>query len=93
MSPGHQKTIGIFAYLERGVSSWDPDSKGLTGSEEAIVYFSKELAKKGHRVFVFGTAPSFSSHARTNPCFVRDLNAFFIPIDVGIVWRMAYLGP
>jgi tetratricopeptide (TPR) repeat protein len=48
-----EKSIAI--YCGPGVESWGPDTmaKGMGGSEEAIVYLSRELAKLGWQVIVY----------------------------------------
>lgn len=47
---------GSIAYFcGQAAESWGPDTldKGMGGSEEAVVYLSRELAKLGHEVVVF----------------------------------------
>jgi len=89
-------TIGIFTFNHPATGNWDPDSiqSGITGSEEAVIYLSKELAKLGYDVFVSGNPAPFSPHslATKNPRFVKtpyDDGTFF---DIGIAWRMPQCG-
>lgn len=92
----HSKgTIAIIAFKINGVAPWDPDSikKGITGSEEAVVYISLELAKLGYSVTVFGDPPknSFYSHESSNPKYLpidQFTNEF---VDIAIAWRMSGL--
>jgi glycosyltransferase involved in cell wall biosynthesis len=77
---------------ETGLGPWDPShtKTGITGSEEAIIYVSKELALLGYRVVVFANVPKDSIHSlpEANPRFV-DFD--FLPqtrFDIGISWRM-----
>lgn len=85
-----QKTIGIFTIKVPGLNPWDPDSihRGISGSEEAVIYASQELAKLGHRVFVFNEPPQGSVHSfpEANPRFINYLPNQ-IHFDVIIVCR------
>jgi tetratricopeptide (TPR) repeat protein len=49
----------IVFFCGRGYEDWGPHTldKGMGGSEEAIVYLTRELAKKGYQVTVFGEVP------------------------------------
>lgn len=85
------KTIGIFTYNCSASKPWDPDSikQGITGSEEAIIYMSQELAKLDYQVMVFGNPPANS------PYFKADANPRYVPLtyddgtqfDIAIAWR------
>jgi len=70
-----QKTIGIFTIKVPGLQPWDPDSihKGISGSEEAVIYASQELARLGYKVFVFNEPPQGSKHSlpEANPRFIN----------------------
>ncbi len=70
-----QKTIGIFTIKVSGLQPWDPDSihKGISGSEEAVIYASQELAKLGYKVYVFNEPPPGSRHSlpSANPRFIQ----------------------
>lgn len=87
-----KKTIGIFTAKVSGVDPWDPDSiqAGVTGSEEAVIYISTELAHLGYRVLVFGDPPTHSrySHPSENPRFVDLSFRNFPTLDIAISWRM-----
>lgn len=71
---------------------WDPDKikTGITGSEEAVIYMSNELAKLGYQVTVFALIPPNS------PYFAPTVNPRFVPLDyqenthfdIGIGWRL-----
>jgi glycosyltransferase involved in cell wall biosynthesis len=86
-----QKSVGIFTYAVRGLDAWDPDSisKGITGSEEAVIYMGQALANQGYKVVVFGCPPEGSRHSdpSANPRYVpvgyRDGTIF----DIAIAWR------
>ncbi len=89
----NRKTIGIFTGKRAEFKPWDPDTirSGITGSEEAVIYISEQLAKLGFNVIVFGDPPFQSrySHPEANPRFVSvDSASFGKPIDIGIAWRM-----
>ena len=45
----------IVYYVGTGIESWGPDSieQGIGGSEEAVIYLSRELARAGWKVTVF----------------------------------------
>ena len=49
----------VVFFCGKGYEEWGPHTldKGMGGSEEAIVYLSRELAKLGKRVTVFGEVP------------------------------------
>jgi glycosyltransferase involved in cell wall biosynthesis len=89
-----EQTVAIFTgwSVKR---SWDPDSikNGLTGSEEAVVYMSQELAKLGYRVVVFADVPSNSRHSslEANPRFVEFAYNDGTMYDIGISWRMPHV--
>lgn len=48
----------IVIYCGQGFEEWGPHTldKGMGGSEEAVVYLSRELAKLGYEVTIFGEA-------------------------------------
>lgn len=86
-----QKTIGIFTYYGSAAKPWDPESikSGITGSEEAIIYISKELATLGYKVTVFANPPTDSIHSlpTANPRYVPfDFNDN-TKLDIAIAWR------
>jgi tetratricopeptide (TPR) repeat protein len=91
-----EKTIGIFTYLTPGAQPWDPDSvkSGITGSEEAVIYISKQLASLGYKVTVFGAPPENSSHSleTANPRYVPLSFREKDPLDIAIVWRIPTWG-
>ena len=95
LSERKHPTIAIFAFRHEKMTPWDKDNieKGLTGSEEAIVYISDELVKLGYKVTIFNDPPQDSkySSAQANPRFVpmnfRDGTVY----DIGIVWRILEL--
>jgi glycosyltransferase involved in cell wall biosynthesis len=88
-----KKTIAIYCYM--GSLIWDADSKCLNGSEEAVVYISRELIKYGYHVLIFGNPPSNSKHRLpcANPqyvyankfdAYVNEYKYFF---DALVIWR------
>lgn len=95
---GCSKTIGIFTYIVPESDPWDPDSiiKGITGSEEAVIYISQQLALLGYQVIIFGNPPKDSCHSlpTANPRFVSldyPLNFPNSPkFDIAISWRLPW---
>lgn len=83
--------IVIVTYKVAGAAPWDPESikSGITGSEEAVIYISHELAQLGYQVTVLGDPPKHSPHSSpdSNPRFVdfnyRDGTTY----DIAIAWR------
>lgn len=87
-----QKTIAIATYKCYGAPPWDPESikSGITGSEEAVIYVSRELAEIGYRVLILGDPPKNSRHSQpgANPRYVDvDFNDG-TRFDIAISWRM-----
>lgn len=85
-----QKTIGIFTCY-CGLKPWDADSiaSGITGSEEAVIYLSQELANLNYEVVIFGDPPENSLHSKpdANPRYI-SLNADDgRKFDFAIAWR------
>lgn len=91
-----RKTVAIFTWDCNGGVPWDPDSihQGITGSEEAVVYMSKELAALGLTVTVFGNPPPGSKYmeANANPRFLPYAADDGRRFDFAISWRMANIG-
>lgn len=91
-----QKTIGIFTFIIAGTTPWDPDDikKGITGSEEAVIYISDELVKLGYKVVVLGNPPQNSPYSRSesNPRYIQDNPADDTVYDIGVAWRLPELG-
>jgi glycosyltransferase involved in cell wall biosynthesis len=91
-----QQTLAIFTGKTQ-VGAWDPDSikKGITGSEEAIIYISQKLAQLGYQVTVFGDPPAHSpyTHETCNPRYVPIEFPYSAPFDIGISWRMPQVAP
>ncbi len=89
------KTVGIFSAHVNGLKPWDPDSieSGITGSEEAVIYASQKLAKRGYRVLVYNTPPQKSIHskAEANPRFL-NYESYQAPLDIAIICRNPHLG-
>lgn len=86
-----KRTIGFFTYQGCGGKPWDPDSikSGITGSEEAIIYMSKELAELGFAVTVFANPPDNSSYSlpTANPRYVPCIVNEDTKLDIAIAWR------
>lgn len=90
-------SIAIFTFPVANLAPWDPDSihGGITGSEEAVIYMSQELAALGYRVTVYGDPPEGSRFKD------RDANPRYLPLstpldqkfDIGIAWRMPQAAP
>jgi glycosyltransferase involved in cell wall biosynthesis len=91
------RTIAIFTGKVQGLPPWDPDSirSGITGSEEAVIYISQQLAELGFKVFVLGDPPPQSAHSdpQANPRFLSiDHARFHTKVDIVIAWRMPTIG-
>lgn len=87
-----QKTIAILTRFVPQTKPWDQDSvkTGLAGSEEAVVYMAKELAKLDYKVLVFGKPPANSphSHPEANPRYFNPHKIHFKDkLDIIISWR------
>lgn len=87
-----QKKLAIVTYHCLGMQQWDPESinSGITGSEESVIYISKELALLGYQVYVLGNPPPNSPHSKeeANPRYVgTDFNDG-TRFDIAISWRM-----
>lgn len=86
-----KKTIFIFA-LSNIKDAWDPDSikKGITGSFEAVIYLSEQLAKLGYQVTVFGNPPKLSPYTEitANPRYVATDYLPITKFDYAIAWRL-----
>ncbi len=86
-----QKTIGIFTCY-CGLAPWDPESisSGITGSEEAVIYLSHELAKLDYKVVVLADPPANSIHSlpEANPRYI-SLNSYEgMKFNIAIAWRI-----
>lgn len=88
------ETIVIATYKVQGATAWDPDSikSGITGSEEAVIYISRELAKLGYKVTVLGDPPKNSPHseANANPRYVHFNSRDGTIYDIAIAWRTPF---
>lgn len=86
--PSYNKTIAI--YCVQGFQ-WDTGTAGLNGSEEAVVYLSRELALLGYKIFVFSNPPQDSSDRIqfSNPQFmyVSEFPKDNVNFDILIIWR------
>lgn len=89
------KTIGIVTYKVASLKPWDPESvhKGITGSEESVIYVSKKLADLGFKVVVFGDPPAGSIHSsiEANPRFLSLDRPYTGFLDIAISWRMPHI--
>lgn len=85
-------TIGIYTFAVNGQKAWDPSSvkTGITGSEEAVIYMSEELAKLGYQVVVIGSPPENSPYSapEANPRYVPFDYKPEQKFDIAISWRM-----
>ena len=77
-------------YKIPGEKPWDPSSlqQGISGSEEAVIYMSEELAKLGYRVTVLGNPPA-DSPPTANPRYIDIEHDDGIKYDIAISWRKA----
>ncbi|MBS0616299.1 MAG: glycosyltransferase family 4 protein [Verrucomicrobia bacterium] len=87
-SPPAQKTVCIMTYKVPGEKPWDPSSleRGISGSEEAVIYMSEELAQLGYKVTVLGH-PASDSPATANPRFIDIDHDDGSKYDIAISWR------
>lgn len=86
--------IAIIAFENNNHKAWDPESinDGIAGSEEAIIYLSKELVSLGHEVFVFGDPPEDTKHINSKQGYgAWKVTSYFYLLntkfDLGILWR------
>lgn len=90
------KTIGIVTYQVPHLKPWDPEAihRGITGSEEAVIYVSQKLSTLGYQVIVFGDPPKGSIHStpQANPRFVSLSEIGRNRLDIAISWRMPEIG-
>lgn len=91
-----QKTIGIFTFKLNECKPWDPESvkKGVTGSEEAVIYIGEKLADLGYKVTVIGDPPQNSIHSlpKANPRYIPMEHYNGSVFDIGITWRVPQVG-
>lgn len=90
------KSLVIMTCAIPNAKPWDPSTihEGLYGSEEAIIYVSKELAKLGYQVTVYAAPPKDSVYS------AKEANPRFLPLgddkderyDIAIAWRLPQLG-
>lgn len=90
-----EPVIGIFTYQVKGVKPWDDDSvhSGITGSEEAVIYLSRSLARCGFQIVVFNDHPDHSPHAKPgrNPRYVKSFEDLDLHLDAAVSWRNPYI--
>ena len=83
----------IVFFCGRGYEEWGPHTldKGMGGSEEAIVYLSKELAKLGYSVTVYGEVSEPKADMIQDAVAVRWLPWQMIDkrdkFDTLVIWR------
>lgn len=70
---------------------WSDSTQGLTGSEEAVVYASRELVKRGYQVIIFGN-PEVNNLWFENPLYLnyqylQRLSNESRPFDIQLIWR------
>lgn len=88
------ESIVIVTYKVDEAPPWDPDSikSGVTGSEEAVIYMSQELAQLGYQVTVLANPPRDSPHStpQSNPRFVDVSYSDDTIYDIAIAWRLPW---
>lgn len=86
--------IVIVTYKVHGAHPWDPDSikSGITGSEEAVIYISQQLAQIGYQVTVLGEPPKQSPYSspESNPRYVDFNFSDGTTYDIAIAWRTPF---
>lgn len=87
-----EKTVVFFC--GKGYEEWGPHTtkKGMGGSEEAVLYLSKELVKLGFQVFVYGEMDEemVVDNVVWVPWNRFDIRDIF---DILILWRQPQLAP
>lgn len=90
------KTVLFFTYKVANAPQVDPEviKSGVTGSEEALVYMSLQLAKLGYKVTVLGNPPPNSPHSLpdANPRYLDLAKDDGAKYDIAISWRMPFVG-
>lgn len=88
--PGKKWPKGsIVFYCGPSFEAWGPDTlgQGMGGSEEAVVYLSRELAKEGRKVVVYnerGNTSTYGDEVKYRPWTEINPNDEF---DVFVAWR------
>lgn len=88
------ESIGIVTYHVDGVGQWDDASatKGIAGSEEAVIYLSRALVKLGYEVVIVGNPPENSSftNPESNPRYIPFARQQELKVDHAVSWRVPY---
>ena len=68
----------IVIFCGQGYEEWGPHTldKGMGGSEEAVIYLSRELSKLGYEVTVYGEVPHRVWDTTEEP---KDYNVHYLP--------------
>lgn len=95
MSNSEPIKISIFGYENNLVQPWDdstPEKRSLPGSEEAIIYLSRELVKLGFIVKIWADPPHDSKFldSKSNPryFFASEFNSYNHDDEIVICWRV-----
>ena len=83
-TPKEWSDKSIVIFCGQGYEEWGPHTldKGMGGSEEAVVYLSRELSKLGYEVTVYGEVDHRTSDVTVEP---KEYNVTYLPwkqIDV-----------
>lgn len=83
-TPQEWSDKSIVIFCGQGYEEWGPQTmdKGMGGSEEAVIYLSRELSKLGYEVTVYGEVPHRTTDATVEP---KEYNVTYLPwkqIDV-----------
>lgn len=85
------RSILIWTCKVPGNIPWDKNnlSKGITGSEEAVIQMAEELAKLGYKVCIVNDAPVDSSYRKpeANPRYGFSLEETKEKFDIALAWR------
>lgn len=86
--------VSILGYRSDLLQPWDSDtplSRSLPGSEEAVIYLSRELVGLGYQVRVWMNPPKNSPYTlpNSNPRYfpVEDFNSYYHDDEIVVCWR------
>ncbi len=91
--------IAIVCYENNNLECWDPESihTGIPGSEEAVIYLSKELINLEHEVTIYADPPENTKHTISNKGYGKwsSIAYYYLTadfFDIIILWRRTDIG-